>query len=497
MGRPCTGAGGGRAGGASAAAPGSPGATGPGCGAARRLLAGRPDRAGSQGREAPCVLAVGGVRYDDKPGRRTASRGPWPVAAGAARGRQGRLAWNTLQHQDGTGADQGAGRPLHALTLMGLRPAPSACCSNCPGCASLTWHPRFLRRREVPLRPPTRPMLFDRWVWVEDGARPGAWCRLAQPVGASAWCWRGQAERTRRTGHPVRTTGASGPAQSWNWRAVGLRDGPGRSGRRRGRLGLQRAFHIAAATTWGQPWKVDDEATRPRADGAVLPLPGRGEVAAHRGVAARQLALHHKPGQIKKWSAGGRGINLKEVYARHGQAPPRSRRPARRPRGCGGLHPLRPGALSVVSSVGKGRGRAARRKPPVGGASPHRRAYAAPLASLLHAPHEYLRDEQRSIVCAGLPPVNASSASSTLPAARRPMEQFSSTLSTGRARTSSRRVVGLRVRPCTDQLIARHQLEHRSRSAGPATIPGQPPSVQQRQRSVLAALQRGDCAADE
>ena len=65
-------------------------------------------------------------------------------------------------------------------------------------------------------------------------------------------------------------------------------------------------------------WKVNDEATA-----ALMVLFYRylweEKLPPMEALRRAQLALHHNPGQIKKWSQGTRGVNLKEVFTGTGK----------------------------------------------------------------------------------------------------------------------------------------------------------------------------------
>jgi CHAT domain-containing protein len=97
--------------------------------------------------------------------------------------------------------------------------------------------------------------------------------------------------------------------------------GLGESGGGEGVFGLQRAFHIAGSrNVIASLWKVNDEATA-----ALMVLFYRylweQKLSPIQALRKAQLALYHNPGKLRVWSAGGRGINLKEVYTGTGKRP--------------------------------------------------------------------------------------------------------------------------------------------------------------------------------
>jgi CHAT domain-containing protein len=114
-----------------------------------------------------------------------------------------------------------------------------------------------------------------------------------------------------------------------------------------GVFGLQRAFHLAGTrNVVASLWKVDDEATA-----ALMTLFYRNlwqhKMPPLEALRRAQLALRYNPGLVKEW-AGGRGPDLKKVYA--GGA---GKEPEERPRPTTDRAPPRVWAAFSLSGLGR------------------------------------------------------------------------------------------------------------------------------------------------
>jgi CHAT domain-containing protein len=270
------------------------------------------------------LLAVGGVRYDDEP--RLPDR---EALAGLARGGRAPAAageggrWEYLA---GTEAElervKGLAGRFTPRTLTGAEASTQRLLLELPRArvAHLATHGFFAdaRFRSVLQLDES---LFERKV-SDDGStarRIGAGSR--SPLVLSGLVLAG----ANRADTPDRGILTADDLVGLDLRNLDLavlsacETGLGEVGGGEGVFGLQRAFHIAGCrNVVASLWKVDDEATA-----ALMVLfyryLGEEKLPPLQALRRAQLALYHNPGQIKRWSQGGRGISLKEVYTGTGR----------------------------------------------------------------------------------------------------------------------------------------------------------------------------------
>jgi CHAT domain-containing protein len=277
----------------------------------------------------PVLLAVGAVRYDDRPqnlgGKELAALGQGKRSP--AVGAKGGPKWDYLE---GTEKElervKGLAGRFTLRALTGAEASTARLLVELPKArvAHLATHGFFAdaRFRSVLQLDQT---LFARLVRVDDGStgrRIGAGAR--SPLVLSGLVLAG-ANRADTADRGIVSADDLVRLDLMRLHLAVLsacETGLGEVGGGEGVFGLQRAFHIAGCgNVIASLWKVNDEATA-----ALMVLFYRylqeHKLAPIEALRQAQLALHHNPTQITKWSQGGRGINLKTIYTGSGKPPP-------------------------------------------------------------------------------------------------------------------------------------------------------------------------------
>jgi CHAT domain-containing protein len=298
----------------------------------------------------PALLAVGGVRYDDEP--RTPDR---PALAGLARGGRAPVAagqGGRWEHLAGTVAElervKGLAGRYTTRTLTGAEASTQRVLLELPRArvAHLATHGFFAdaKFRSV--------LQLDESLFGREVSGDGRTTRRVGPGWRSPLVLSGLVlAGANRPDTPDRGILSADDLARLDLRGLELavlsacETGLGEVGGGEGVFGLQRAFHLAGCRdVVASLWKVDDQATA-----ALMVLfyryLGEEKLPPLQALRRAQLALYHNPGQIKRWSLGGRGIDLKEVHVGTGK-PAAKAKP-------GGKTPPRLWAAFTLSGLGR------------------------------------------------------------------------------------------------------------------------------------------------